>query len=363
MRRQPHQPPVGGAAPAARGAALRVHAAASLAVLILCGCGASAGLADRSATTGASGAAPRAATATTTPSRAEAPCGAASTATVAQTVGEVARRIYLTEVSSAEVSADRRQVEGDSGLLSALAAGDRAGVAEAVRRLVYSGTHIVRLRVSTGATVLADVGGPYILAPVGGSLRVGGRVVGRYVLSVQDDLGYVKLETRFIGLPMTMRAGGRRIPVEGVIAPPSPLPQHGLVSYAGKRYQTVSVAASAFPAGPLTITVLVPVAQASSASCAVVRATELGRIAHTVWNRVSAIGASPSALPSLAGGLTGGLLYVRAGGRQLAGSTSPGPGRIPASGRLVYRGRSYLVTSFAARAGGQAVRVYQLTPA
>ena len=78
--------------------------------------------------------------------------------------------------------------------------------------LVYSHTHIVRLRVTRGGTVLADVGGPYIIAPVSGLLRVHGRTVARYVLSVQDDLGYVKLETRYIGFPLLLRRGAQRIP-------------------------------------------------------------------------------------------------------------------------------------------------------
>jgi hypothetical protein len=360
VRRSTHRPR-GGAAAAARRGALRLRAPAMLAVLILCAGEASVGRADRPVPAGRTAVrAHGAATATAPPRAPEAPCGAAATPTVAQAVGAVAQRIYLSELSSSEVRANRRQVEGDGPLLAALVAGNHVAVEEAVRRLVYSGTHIVRLRVSSGGAVLSDIGGPYILAPVGGSLRVGGRSVGRYLLSVQDDLGYVKLETRFIGLPMLMRAGTRRIPLEGVIAPRSSVPAHGLLRYAGRSYQTVSIVATAFPAGPLTITVLVPVAHASSASCAAVRAAELGRIAYMVWNRVDVVGAPVTAYPILVRGLTGGLVYVRAGTRQLAGSTSPGPRRIPDAGRLAYRGASYLVTSFAGRTGGHAVRVYEL---
>src|SRR5271165_3989702 len=92
----------------------------------------------------------------------EAPCGAATAATAADTAGAAAERIYRTELASSEVGVDRRQVEGDRGLLEAMAAGSRAATTEAVTRLVYSGTHIVRLRVTRGGNVLADVGGPYI---------------------------------------------------------------------------------------------------------------------------------------------------------------------------------------------------------
>jgi hypothetical protein len=292
----------------------------------------------------------------------EVPCGAATTATVTNTVVQVAQRIYQGEISSPEVRADRRQVEEDGPLLSALAAGDRVAVAEAVRRLVYSGTHIVRLRVVSNGAVLSDIGGPYILAPVSGTLRSGGRTVGRYILSVQDDLGYVKLESRFIGLPLILRTGGHPIALEGALRPGSKVPAHGPMRYAGRRYETVSLPARAFLGEALTITLLVPLPPPSTASCAQVMAGELGRVAHTVWNRVVVIGARVSAYVPLLRGLTGGQSYVRAGSHQLAGSTSPGPRRIPDSGSLTYRGVNYLVASFVAHTGGQSVRVYQLTP-
>ena len=40
------------------------------------------------------------------------------------------------------------------------------------------------------------VSGPYVIAPVTGSLRSGGKVIGSFVMSVQDDVGFTKLETR-----------------------------------------------------------------------------------------------------------------------------------------------------------------------
>ena len=67
--------------------------------------------------------------------------------------------------------------------------------------------HIVRLRVMQGTRVLADVGGPYVIAPVTGTLEQHGRTLGRYVMSVQDDTGYVKLVSRFIGVPVELYRG------------------------------------------------------------------------------------------------------------------------------------------------------------
>src|SRR5437588_552167 len=99
------------------------------------------------------------------------PCGAAAPETLVRTVGLVATRIYANELSSSEVFSDKRQVESFAPLLSALASGNRAGVREAVKSLVFSHTHVVRLRVTRGGEVIADVGGPEILTPASGSLR------------------------------------------------------------------------------------------------------------------------------------------------------------------------------------------------
>lgn len=293
------------------------------------------------------------------PAVAETPCGAAAPATAAQAAGFAAQRIYKSELSSPEVSADRHQVESDGQLLSALAGNGSVG--EAVTRLVYSGTHIVRLRVTRGGAVLADVGGPYIIAPVSGTLRLGGRTVGHYTLSVQDDLGYVKLESRFIGFPLIITQGGRRVPLEGTIAPGSTfIPTHGPLRYHGAGYETFSFAALAFPSGSLKVTVLVPRPASSTAGCARVRAIQLGQIAHTTWDRFARVEGPPSSFVKVAHGLTAGLIYIRSGAHQIAGSSRPGPGRLPDSGTVSYRGHTYEVTSFPAHIASGSVRIYQL---
>jgi hypothetical protein len=58
--------------------------------------------------------------------------------------------------------------------------------------------------------------------------------------------------------------------------------------------------------------------------------------------------------------LIGGLGYVRSSSHQLAGSTQPGPRRLPDGGTVSYRGVSYGVSSFTANSAGTPVRVYLL---
>src|SRR6202171_1019663 len=228
-------------------AGIRISAAA-LAAIVLAACGASAqgtsGTARRPSThpPATIASSPRA------PGIARTPCGPAAAEVLARAAGAVATRIYGGELGGAKTQSDKSQVEHFTPLLAAVASGERAAVNAAVNSLVYSHTHVVRLRVTRGGNVLADVGGPYILAPVSGTLRFHGQAVGRYVLSVQDDLGYVKLETRFIGAPLIMREGSRPVPVEGLLAPgPASIPAHGPVSYRHVSYEAYSFNASSFP--------------------------------------------------------------------------------------------------------------------
>jgi hypothetical protein len=291
-------------------------------------------------------------------------CGRVAPETLAQTVGWVAKQIYYGEVSSSRTVADRRQVESYAPLLRAVAGDRQVAIKAAVTKLVYSHTHIVRLRVIQGSKLLADVGGPYVLAPLGGTLRLHGRVVGHYLLSVQDDLGYVKIETHFIGAPLVLRIGVKAVPVEGLLAPgPAVIPEHGPVTYRHVIYQAYSFKASAFPSGPLRISVLVPLPTGlSQKSCAVIKNSELAVVARRVFGRLALSHVSFPIGVQLVRTLTRGLFYVRAGSRQLAASSGRGPARLPVSGSVRYRGVSYEVFSFQAPGNVGSVRIYELFP-
>lgn len=282
---------------------------------------------------------------------------------LAKTAGLIATHIYAGETASPETHADQREVEGYVPLLSAVANREAAAVKAAVTSLVYSGTHIVRLRVMQGNALLADVGGPYILAPISGALRLHGRAIGRYVLSVQDDLGYVKLETRYVGAPLILRSGSRQIPVEGQLTPgPASIPQHGPVTYGRVTYQAYSFNASAYPSGPLRISLLLPLPGGLSAkSCAEIKSAELGVVAQRVSRRFNLSPSDFSSYVGLVHVLTGGLTYIRAGSHELAGSTSPGPSRLPSAGTVKYHGTTYHVASFQAPSGVGTVTVFELT--
>ena len=291
------------------------------------------------------------------------PCGAAASQTLAEVDGSVAERIYADELSGPSTRADERQVEGYGPLLRAVAAGNRAAVGRAVRKLVFSHTHIVRLRVSGGSSVLVDFGGPYVIAPVAGTLRYRGRTVGGYLLSVQDDLGFLGLETRLIGDPLSLRLGSTRVPIQGTIpsVPAILAGQRRLILYGGASYETFSFDAHAFPTGVLRVTLLVPAAGPSSGrSCAAIRVAEFGRIAQRIWKRFRIDSEPDSAYVAFLQSHTGGLGFIRSGRHQLGGSSRPGPPRLPDSGAVLYGGVAYGVSSFPVQTAAGSARVYLL---
>jgi hypothetical protein len=117
--------------------------------------------------------------------------------------------------------------------------------------------HVVRVRVTVGGHLLYDLGGPYVLAPVHGTLRSGGQVIGDFEMSIQDDAGYLKLAHLFTGAEVLMRAGAHQ--VQGTLNPgPASVPARGRLNYGGRSYQAYSFTAQAFPSGPLRISLLIP---------------------------------------------------------------------------------------------------------
>jgi len=182
-------------------------------------------------------------------------CGRTEQDTVVNTLSHVARLIYDGEIGG-RARTQVHRVQNDPGLLSAVARHDAAGTRSAVERLLNQ--HIVRLRVSAAGRLLSDVGGPFVLGPVGGTLRLGGREIGSFVLSIQDDEGYLRLTRRLVGLKVLMRMGGQL--VKNSLGPaPGEVPASGSYRYQGRSFRVFTIAAAAFPAGPLQIQVLVPI--------------------------------------------------------------------------------------------------------
>jgi len=182
-------------------------------------------------------------------------CGSSSEQTLVNTLSHIAALIYEGEVGS-RTHAQIRRVEHDRPLLEAVVRREPLALRTAIDNLLNQ--HVVRIRVESSGTLLADVGGPYVLAPVGGTLRFGGRRIGTFLLSIQDDEGYLRLARRLAGLKVLMYMGTQLVknslgPVTGTI------PASGRYVYHGQNFRVYTLHATAFPSGPLTIRVLIPI--------------------------------------------------------------------------------------------------------
>ncbi len=296
-----------------------------------------------------------------TPSRAiaAAACGPQTASTIASVDTVVAQGIYAAELQSHEVSEDTAHITHSQALLSALASNNSAAVYEAVHSIVYTPHwHIVRLRVVRGGRVIADVGGPDVIAPVSGTLRSRGRTLGTYVMSVQDDLGYVKLVSRFIGVPVNLYRNGSF--VMGTLQhAPTTLSSGASVHVDGASYQVQLLNERAFPSGPLRVSLFIPApSRATSATtCAAVRLASWGSVAMHIAARLQPLTAHYQSLVDVLHGTTGGPAYVRAGSKRIAGGGVPA--RLPSHGIVKFGGRSWGVFSWEP---APPARIYFLTP-
>jgi hypothetical protein len=290
-------------------------------------------------------------------------CGASTQATVAAVDAAATTDIYGNELAGTEVSLDLAQIAGSAELLNAVAADSRSATLTAVKHIVYHPSwHIVRLRVlNTYGQLLADFGGPYVIAPVSGVLRSAtGTVIGSFVMSVQDDVGVTKLETRFVGDPIGIYLRGRRVAERGASFPAA-VPRGASVTLGGVDYHPVIETYKAFPSGTLSAVILVapPPASLTAEPCATVRAQEFGRVAERLTNLLGPLAQHYSGYSTWVRIYTGAEVFVRSGATQLASAGGTGPAVLPTSGTVSYQGTTWLVFSFQPFAS---TRVYLLIP-
>jgi hypothetical protein len=185
-------------------------------------------------------------------------CARTNAETAANTIGASAVSIYESEQSGARAQAVVRDFERSRSFQQAVASGNASATEAAIVGFFKTHLHVVRVRATLGGRLVADVGGPHVLAPTGGRVRdAHGRVVGHFLLSVQDDLGYLILAHRFTGALVLLRQGSRQ--VMGDLTPgPARVPDRGEVVYRGVHYQAYSFTAQAFPSGALRVSLLIP---------------------------------------------------------------------------------------------------------
>ena len=290
-------------------------------------------------------------------------CARSTAATLAAVDQAAARDVYANELAGTEVSFDLAQITGASDLLAAVAADSPGATPQGGHpdRLPPGLAHRSPARLPRRASPC----GPrwtVCIAPVSGTLRLHGRLVGGFVMSVQDDVGYAKLETRYVGDPIAVYYGGSLVTERYASFPSGPL-SGGSVKIGATTYLAFTERFRAFPSGTLETATLVapPPASLQRESCLLVRAGEFGRIAERFASLAVDL---PQHYPGFAQTVTlytGALVFVRSGATQLGSSGGAGPSSIPSAGAVSYRGRSWTVFSFPTGVGDR-TRVYVLTP-
>jgi hypothetical protein len=234
-------------------------AAALATVVAVSGCGAVAVATPHAAapSTTATPSTAQAATAqapTTKPSTAKAP-------TAIDHLTTVARRQYSLEIHGGAAFGALHKVGRDAGLLRTLQSGNASALRAYVQRQfagVWYHLHVSRMRIVQGSRVVVETGVPFVVAPVHMTLHGhGGRTLGTLQVSIQDEIGFVRLMHRHYPIDVVVRgqrAGDVRTSLP--VAAPANLPSSGSVTIAGQHYLVRSFHQTAWNNEPVTISIL-----------------------------------------------------------------------------------------------------------
>jgi hypothetical protein len=182
-------------------------------------------------------------------------CGTTAADTRAGTIGLIGRNLVYAESKGATAVMTLHHAAKNRAFTRAIASGSPAAVRAAIIGFFKdSHFHIVRVRAWKGGHLITDVGGPYVISPATMSLPGGGR----FMLSVQDDTGYIKLMHRFTGADVVLRLHGQTVPGSNLSPGPPYMAGLSAVTYRGRHYRMVGFEAPAFPSGTLQVSLLVP---------------------------------------------------------------------------------------------------------
>ena len=171
------------------------------------------------------------------------------------TIGLVGRNLVAAETKGASAQMALDHAARNAAFRRAIAAGDPAAVRAAIIGFFRdSRFHIVRVRAWKGSHLITDVGGPFVISPATASIPG----VGRFMLSVQDDTGYIKLIHRFTGADVVLHMNGRTVPGSNLSPGPAYAPGLTSATYRGHTYRAFGFTAPAFPTGSLQVSLLMP---------------------------------------------------------------------------------------------------------
>jgi hypothetical protein len=187
-------------------------------------------------------------------------CPSPAAAARARAVLRGAKRRFQIESRGSVIHADLRYIAHDSVLLEALRSGDLAAARAEVARLQHSQIvkHVTRIRLLRGSRVLVD-GWPASFDMAGSERALrdrNGRSLGRVQITIQDVIGFIKLEHKHDATEVVVRGAQGRVRTLLPAARGVSLPASGCVRVGAHRYMVRSFHETGFIGEPLTFWLL-----------------------------------------------------------------------------------------------------------
>ncbi len=226
-------------------------------------------------------------TLTNTASRA--PAARDCTGATLEALERVGHSLYEESATGRIVAQARYRLTTSRALSEAVARGDRAATRRVLSGLLLN--QIVSVQVQRAGRILARIERGRGIAPSVGQLRLGGQAVGTFTVSVQGANGYAQTIAGLTGSEVVVRGGGRVLASTLQSTPSRLRANETEVTLDGVPYRVDSFRASAFPALPLNVSLLVARSRLTEAcahtghplSAAQSRANAWGKVAERVY--------------------------------------------------------------------------------
>jgi hypothetical protein len=179
----------------------------------------------------------------------------------ADRIATAAQRQYSLETYGGAAFGALHLVGRDPTLLRLLRSGNINATRSHVQRqfaAVWFHRHVSRMRILQGSRVVVEVGVPFVVAPVQMTLRgPGGRNLGTLQVSIQDEIGFVRLIHRHNPADVVVRAQrSGQVETSLPAAARVRLPSSGAMTIGGQRYRVISFRETASNNEPVTVSIL-----------------------------------------------------------------------------------------------------------
>lgn len=201
----------------------------------------------------------------------------------------VGHSLYEESASGRILAQARYRLASSQALSEAVARGDGPASVRVLRGLLLN--QIVSVQVQRAGRTLARVERGKGIAPAVGHLQLGGQTVGTFTVSVQGVNGYAQTVSGLTGAQVVVRGRGRVLASTLRPAPARLRADQTEATLNGVAYRMDTFGASAFPALPVSVSLLVPASTLTAAcaptgpaiSAAQARANAWGKVAERVY--------------------------------------------------------------------------------